>query len=98
MINYSQETTLIIGAGSSCGKYAVQICALAGFGTIIATASLGKNESALRSYGATHVIDRHTADTSGLDADKVNCWVLDQYRDGKTPARRGSGMFICNVM
>ena len=60
--DYSKEIILIIGAGSNCGKYAVQICALAGFGTIIATASLPKNETDLRSFGATHVIDRHAPD------------------------------------
>lgn len=59
--DYSQDTIVIIGAGSNCGKYAVQSCALAGFGTIIATAS-PTNERELRSYGATHVIDRHGSD------------------------------------
>ena len=58
-IDYSKQTIVIIGAGSNCGKYAVQVCALAGFGTIVATADLAKNEAVLRSYGATHIIDRH---------------------------------------
>lgn len=59
--DYSQETIVIVGAGSNCGKYAVQSCGLAGFGTIVATASL-RNEAELKSYGATHVIDRHAED------------------------------------
>lgn len=59
--DYSPDTIVIIGAGSNCGKYAVQSCALAGFGTIVTTASL-TNEAELRSYGATHIIDRHAAD------------------------------------
>ncbi|MCJ1317817.1 hypothetical protein MMC15_003144 [Xylographa vitiligo] len=59
--DYSQDTILIIGAGGNCGKNAVQICRLAGFGTIVATAAAAKAAD-LRSYGATHVIDRHAAD------------------------------------
>ncbi|MCJ1467863.1 hypothetical protein MMC07_006488 [Pseudocyphellaria aurata] len=59
--DYSKDTIVIIGAGSNCGKYAVQSCALAGFGRIVTTAGL-TNEAELRSYGATHVIDRHAAD------------------------------------
>ncbi|KAI9776216.1 MAG: hypothetical protein M1839_000537 [Geoglossum umbratile] len=61
-IDYSSQTIVIIGAGSNCGKYAVQSCALAGFGTIVTTASKAKNESDLLSYGATHVLDRHAPD------------------------------------
>lgn len=61
-VDFSKETILIIGAGSNCGKYAVQLSALAGFGTIIVIADLSKNESDLRSYGATHFIDRHASD------------------------------------
>lgn len=57
-IDYSKDTIVIIGAGSNCGKYAVQLCALAGFGRIVATASREKNEKVLLKYGATHVVDR----------------------------------------
>ncbi|KAL9585333.1 MAG: hypothetical protein Q9212_001592 [Teloschistes hypoglaucus] len=60
--DYSKETIVIIGAGSNCGKYAVQSCALAGFGRIIVTASKGKNEGELKGYGAAHIIDRHDSD------------------------------------
>ena len=57
--DFKSATIVIIGAGSNCGKYATQICALAGFGTIIVTANVGKHERDLRTYGATHVLDRH---------------------------------------
>ncbi|ERF73023.1 hypothetical protein EPUS_07117 [Endocarpon pusillum Z07020] len=60
--DYSSQTILILGAGSNCGKYGVQASALAGFGTIIAVADARRNGSDLRSYGATHIIDRHAAD------------------------------------
>ena len=61
-IDYSKESIVVIGAGANCGKYAVQVCALAGFGTIVATADRAKNEAQLRRYGATHVVDRHASD------------------------------------
>lgn len=57
--DYGNQTIVILGAGSNCGKYAVQICALAGFGTIVATADAKKNEAELRRYGATHIVDRY---------------------------------------
>lgn len=57
--DYSNQTIVIIGAGGNCGKYAVQICALAGFGRIVVTANKEKNEKGLLAYGATHVIDRN---------------------------------------
>lgn len=63
--DYTKQSIVIIGAGSNCGKYAVQICALAGFGTIIALADLRKNGAELRQYGATHVIDRHAENQQG---------------------------------
>lgn len=70
-VDHSEETILIIGAGSNCGKYGVQVCGLAGFGTIIAVADRGKHESDLRSYGATHVIDRHADDVEAQVRDVV---------------------------
>ena len=60
--DFSKQDILIIGAGGNDGKYGVQSCALAGFGTIIATANKSKNGAELRSHGATHVIDRHAPD------------------------------------
>lgn len=61
-VDYSDETIVIIGGGSNCGKYAVQSCALAGFSRIVVTADKAKNEAVLKSYGATHVVDRHGTD------------------------------------
>ncbi|KAF2848076.1 GroES-like protein [Plenodomus tracheiphilus IPT5] len=58
-LDYSKETIVIIGAGGNCGKYAVQLCALAGFSRIVVTASKEKNEEELLAYGATHVVDRN---------------------------------------
>ena len=51
----SGESLLIIGGGSNCGRFAVQLAALGGVGTIVV---LGGNEAELKSYGATHVLDR----------------------------------------
>ena len=61
-MDYSKEKIVILGAGSNCGKYGVQICAMAGFGSIVAVADKKKNEETLKSYGATDVIDRHGSD------------------------------------
>ncbi|MCJ1284004.1 hypothetical protein MMC26_003335 [Xylographa opegraphella] len=59
--DYSADTILIIGAGGNCGRNAVQLCKLAGFGTIVATAAAAKADE-IKSYGATHVVDRHAPD------------------------------------
>jgi NADPH2:quinone reductase len=57
-IDNAAQTLLIVGGGSACGKFGVQLAKLAGIGKIVAIASLS-NESELKSYGATHVVDRH---------------------------------------
>lgn len=62
IIDYGKESIVIIGAGSNCGRYAVQACSLAGFGNIIVTADPKKHGDDLCSYGATHIIDRHAPD------------------------------------
>jgi len=59
--DYKSKTLLIIGGGTSCGKLATQMAKITGIGTIIATASLTSEEE-LKSYGATHVIDRRAPD------------------------------------
>jgi NADPH2:quinone reductase len=46
----------VVGGGSSCGKFAVQIAKLAGIGKIV---SVGGSEQELKVFGATDVIDRH---------------------------------------
>ena len=47
---------LIVGGGSNCGRFAVQLARLAGIKTII---TIGGNESELETMGATHVLNRH---------------------------------------
>lgn len=59
--DYGAVTLLIVGGGSSCGKFGVQLAALAGIGRIVV---VGGNEKELKGWGATHVLDRH----GGFDA------------------------------
>ncbi|KIL65212.1 hypothetical protein M378DRAFT_186563 [Amanita muscaria Koide BX008] len=54
------QELVILGGSSSVGQYALQLAKLAGFSTIIATASLDHADF-LKSLGATHVIDRNTS-------------------------------------
>jgi NADPH:quinone reductase len=49
------EAIFIIGGGSNCGRFAVQLAALGGVGTVVV---LGGDEAELKSYGATTVLDR----------------------------------------
>jgi NADPH:quinone reductase len=58
---YSNTILLVVGGGSSCGKYAIQLAKLAGIGKVV---SVGGEEEELKSYGATDVLDRH----GGFDA------------------------------
>ncbi|KAF8343628.1 GroES-like protein [Amanita rubescens] len=51
------DTIVIIGGSSSVGQYVIQFSKLAGFSNIITTSSI-KHIHALKSIGATHVIDR----------------------------------------
>ncbi|KAH7120840.1 putative alcohol dehydrogenase [Dendryphion nanum] len=57
--DYANTTLLIIGGGSNCGRFAVQLAKLAGIGTIVV---LGGKEEELKKWGATHVLDRHGGD------------------------------------
>ncbi|KAI9880582.1 MAG: hypothetical protein M1823_006726, partial [Watsoniomyces obsoletus] len=43
----------------NCGRFAVQFAALAGIGRIVV---VGGDEAELKSYGASHVLDRHGSD------------------------------------
>jgi NADPH:quinone reductase len=53
------KSIVIVGGGSNCGRYAIQFAHLSGlFDTIVAVAGT-KKAAELRSYGATHVVDRH---------------------------------------
>jgi len=54
--DYAGATVLVIGGGSNCGKFAVQLAALAGIGRIVV---VGGQEAELKGFGATHVVDRH---------------------------------------
>ncbi|KAK2626961.1 hypothetical protein QTJ16_004136 [Diplocarpon rosae] len=59
--DYKSKTVVIIGGGTACGKFAVQLARIAGIGRVIVTASLS-SEQELKSYGATHVLDRKAPD------------------------------------
>lgn len=54
--DYKGTSLLILGGGSNCGKFATQLAGLAGIGTVVV---VGGPEKELKSWGATHVIDRH---------------------------------------
>lgn len=54
--DYAGTQLLIIGGGSNCGRFAVQIAKLAGIGKIVV---VGGREDQLKKFGATHIIDRH---------------------------------------
>ncbi|KAI0470542.1 putative alcohol dehydrogenase [Xylariaceae sp. FL0804] len=49
-------TLLVVGGGSNCGRFGVQLARLAGIGRIVV---VGGDERELRRFGATHVLDRH---------------------------------------
>ncbi|SCV57104.1 related to alcohol dehydrogenase, zinc-containing [Fusarium fujikuroi] len=54
-----ENCIVVIGGGSNCGRYAVQFAALSGlFSTIVAVGG-PRHATALHSFGATHVVDRH---------------------------------------
>ncbi|RFU78471.1 alcohol dehydrogenase, zinc-containing [Trichoderma arundinaceum] len=59
--DYKNTPIVIIGGGSNCGKFAIQLAKWAGFGTIIAVAGKPK-ASYLLELGATQVIDRTLGD------------------------------------
>ena len=54
--DYKGTTLLIIGGGSNCGKFGVQLAKLAGIGRIVV---VGGDDAEMKSYGATDIIDRH---------------------------------------
>lgn len=54
--DYANTSLLVMGGGSNCGKFGVQLATIAGIGKIVV---VGGNETELKSYGATHVLDRH---------------------------------------
>ena len=54
--DYGNATILIIGGGSFAGRYATQLAKMAGIGRIVI---VGGSAKVLKSYGATHLLDRH---------------------------------------
>ncbi|KAK4119825.1 GroES-like protein [Parathielavia appendiculata] len=60
---YQQRSLVVIGGGSNCGKLAVQLARLVGFGKIITIAAkTPEKEAELKELGATHVLDRRAED------------------------------------
>ncbi|KAK2781925.1 hypothetical protein FQN53_000268 [Emmonsiellopsis sp. PD_33] len=59
--DYASKTLLVLGAGTNCGRYTIQVAKMAGIGQIIAVAGK-RNEGKLKDLGATCFIDRHTRD------------------------------------
>ncbi|TPX09499.1 uncharacterized protein E0L32_009242 [Thyridium curvatum] len=66
--DYAGTSLLVVGGGTNCGRFGVQLAKLAGIGRIVV---VGGDEKELKSYGATHVIDRH----AGYDT------ILSRIRD-----------------
>ncbi|KAJ7673764.1 chaperonin 10-like protein [Mycena polygramma] len=64
---YAGQPIVILGGAGATGHYALQLAKLSGFFPIITTAS-SKNESFLKSLGATHVIDRSLSDADVVKA------------------------------
>ncbi|KAK9769616.1 putative Enoyl reductase (ER) domain-containing protein [Seiridium cardinale] len=54
--DYGAAALLVVGGGTSCGKFGVQLAKLAGIGKIVV---VGGNKEELKGFGATHVLDRH---------------------------------------
>jgi NADPH:quinone reductase-like Zn-dependent oxidoreductase len=63
--DYNGTTLLIIGGGSNCGRFGVQLAALAKIGKIVV---VGGDETELKSYGATHVVSRFGGDDAVLSS------------------------------
>ena len=59
--DFASHVLVVIGGGTSTGMLGVQLARLVGIGTIIVVAS-PSSTTALRKFGATHVIDRRDAD------------------------------------
>ena len=89
--NLKDTTLLIIGGGSNCGRFGVQLAALAGIGRIVV---LGGDETELKSYGATHVLDRHGSDDVVLKRirDIVGDELLYVYDTVNTPDKLHTGI------
>jgi NADPH2:quinone reductase len=58
------EHLLVVGGGSNCGKFTVQLAKLAGIPNIVV---VGGDEALLQKLGATHFIDRHSPEDTIVD-------------------------------
>ena len=65
--DYGNASIVIIGGGAATGKFAIELCRLAGMKNIITIASK-RNEQQLKDLGATHVLDRTLSDDELEDA------------------------------
>jgi NADPH2:quinone reductase len=54
--DYARTTLLILGGGSNCGRFGVQLAKLAGIGRIVV---VGGSEEELQRWGVTHVLSKH---------------------------------------
>lgn len=61
--DHAGTTLLILGGGSNCGRFGVQLARLVGVGKIVV---VGGSEEELQKYGATHVLNRHGGDEAIL--------------------------------
>ncbi|TFK69667.1 GroES-like protein [Pluteus cervinus] len=55
---YAGTPILVIGGSSAVGQFAIQLAKASGFSPIITTSSL-KHTDHLKSFGATHILNRH---------------------------------------
>jgi NADPH2:quinone reductase len=62
--DHAGTTLLILGGGSNCGRFGVQLATLAGIGNIVV---VGGSDKELQKYGANHVLDRHGGDVAVLE-------------------------------
>lgn len=83
------QSIVILGGSGSVGQYAIQLARIAGFATIITTAS-PKYTDYLKSLGATHIVDR-TLPTESLaleifkiNGDQASNCILDGISSAET--------------
>jgi len=78
---HSDEPIFIVGGSSTVGQFAIQLAKLSGFSPIITTAS-PHNIDLLKSFGATHVIDRNLDDAAIVaEVKKINSKAINLIFD-----------------
>ncbi|KAH9481166.1 Dehydrogenase azaJ [Psilocybe cubensis] len=85
---YAGIPIVILGGSSSVGQFTIQLAKLSGFSPIITTASV-KNSDSLKTFGATHVLDRNlSADALREEISKITSkpiqYVYDSISFGPT--------------